>query len=118
MNRYALMARSVARIHWALAIALIAGFVAQFFFPSFAPVEITAIVLTLVSWRVFGSCPLTLLENVLWEKFEPGRGVQGAFLAHNIEARFGIRLPSGFITKAMKMMLFVSICVWISSHIP
>lgn len=55
---------------------------------------------TVGSWRVFGDCPLFLLENRLRRAYDPREAYEGSFLSHSLDRRFSLHVPPAVFTVA------------------
>jgi hypothetical protein len=88
----------------------------QFAFPWYGPVEVVLLTFTLVAQARSGKCPLTILENALRARCDPGKTYEGSFLRHYARKHLKVDIPAGMISAVLKAMLALSVIVWVFTY--
>jgi len=112
------IANTVAVFHGAWILMVFIGTIVELFYPAYAPIQFSIIIGTgLFQLLGRGHCPLTLLENLLWEKCDPKKmycdteTYSYSFIRHYTKKFTGWELPvgttSGLIIFVITITTFV-----------
>ncbi len=98
-------------LHHAIIIfTLIVGVpVAYCYTPFWAWIELVLVSGVMLSWPIFGGCPLTALENWLRAKSHPQGVYEGPCISHYTRKFFKVEVPAWVINVAGVLILAVSV---------
>lgn len=57
-------------------------------------VAVSAILITVGSWVLWGDCPLFTIENRLRRQYNPTESYTGSFISHYLHKHFSIEIPA------------------------
>lgn len=75
------------------------------------PFVLLFLIVTVVSWFIWGGCPLRIWENELRMKHDPRTTYEGSFFSHYFKKAFGIHIPTMAVTVAINAYLVVLVFV-------
>lgn len=82
------------------------------FFPELRVCHLAMVLITLLSWIIWGTCPLTMLEKNLRTKYCSGKGLYtGSFTSHYSRKYLRFTISDSVVQITMTVVLFVSVAV-------
>lgn len=99
VNLYKMGSEAVAGIHLVWIFVVVAGLPLRYIFSEVQPMHNMALVITVVAFIVWrGKCPLSLLENRLRFKADPGSHYADGFLSHYLSKFTDIDIHPKYFT--------------------
>lgn len=93
-----LKADVVAIIHFLWLMLMIAGLPIMLVWEPYKYAAVSLMIITVVSWVVWGDCPLYIFEMRLRNKVDVGGMYRGSFMSHYLHKFFGLDIPTQTFT--------------------
>lgn len=110
MKRYKITARLLLTIHaiWVLAMFASLPLILKYQWAYIPAIFVAGA--TLISWIIYGSCPLRTWENNLYAKYAPEKMYTDLFTQHYINKLFNVRIPTSVI-RAVNGGMMVAVII-------
>ncbi len=92
MKKYKLIADLCFWIHLFWAFLLVAGIPLAIIFPAYRLINAIIFALTIACQRLWGGCPLTILEGALRKKIDSRQGPYDSFISSLVAKWLGIKI--------------------------